>query len=168
MPRHYRRSRPRIFNTTYKKVLNFAPSSHASGTKVDFQVVNGVDSVALGQTGPTDAAVPTGSIIDFITFQFGAINLGTGSLFMHTTIQNLLSGQSATVDPILVGGNPQRNQVHHQENRSLGADQNATFVYRFKVPKSLRRIREGSQWFLTVKGLAAWTDNLQVIYKIKR
>ncbi len=171
VPRHYRRIRrsaPRSYPKTYKKVLNFAPASHGANLKIDFELANAVDSVAIGQTGPTDANVPTGSTIDFITIQFAAINLGAGSLFMHTTIQNLISGQSATVDPILVGGNPQRNQVHHQENRSLGANQNATFTYRFRVPKSLKRMKEGSRWFLTVKGLNAWTDNCQVIYTVKQ
>jgi len=171
MPRHYRlrrRSAPRAIVRTYKKVLNFAPASHAAGTKIDFRVAFGVDSLAVGQTGPTDDAVPTGSIIDYIEFQFGAINLVSASAFMHTSIQNLMSGQSATIAPNVIGGNSQRNQVYHQEMRSIGQNQNATFVYKWKVPKHLRRMREGSALFLTILCTNVWSDTLQVIYKIKQ
>ncbi len=162
-----RRSGPTSYPKTFKKVLNFAPAAHGAGTKVDFLIATGIDSISPGQTGVTDATVPTGSRIRFITIQYGSQNLGVLSLFMHTSIQNLVSGQAATVSPNLVGGNPQRNQVHHQELRSVGPNQNATFQYRFKVPKQLQRLREGSEWFFTIFGSNAYTDSCQVIYKIE-
>ncbi len=167
--RHFRRrSRgPRTIIRSYKKVLNFAPVSSGAGVKFDHGLAAGADSVPLGQTGPTDNTVPTGSIIDYIEIQWGVSNLAAASNFVHITVQNLVSGQAATVSPILVGGNPQRNQVHHQEMRSIGQGQNMTFVYKFKVPKMLQRMREGSQWFFTVLGTAAYTHSCQVIYKVK-
>ncbi len=105
----YRRRRmsraPRSIVRTYKKVLNFAPASSGAGVKFDYSAVNGVDGVALGQTSATDQNVPTGSIIDYFEFQFAVVNLAAVACFIHITIQNLVSGQAATVPPNLVGGN---------------------------------------------------------------
>jgi len=152
---------------TYKKVLNFAPSGRASSVKVDFLMVDGKDSISPGQTAVTDANVPTGSVIDYIDIYYCVSNLGATALFQTVSIQNLISGQSDTIDPRVVGGNSQRNQVHHQEIRGIGQNQNATFHFRFKIPKNLRRVREESKWLLTVIGNNAWNDVCQVIYKIK-
>ncbi len=161
------RRMPMSYPKTYKKVLNFAPSGRASSVKIDFLLVQGADSISPGQTGVTDALVPTGSIIDYIDIYYAVGNLTAAALFHTVSIQNLIANQSATVDPRVVGGNPQRNQVHHIELRGIGQNQNATFHYRFKVPKSLRRVKEDSKWFLTVIGNNAWNDVCQCIYKIK-
>ncbi len=170
MPRHYRRSRrgPRSIVRTYKKVLNFAPASSGAGTKVDFDITFGVDSLAIGQTGPTDNVVPTGAIVDYIEFQYGVVNLAATANFTHISIQSLLSGQAATVSPNVVGGNPQRNQVFYQMMRSNGQGQNSTYVIKWRVPKMMQRMREGSRIELTVLNTAAVTHSLQVIYKVKQ
>ncbi len=162
------RAAPRAIVRTYKKVLNFAPASHGAGVKVNFDLVVGVDNLAVGSTGVTDATVPTGSIVDFIEIQYGVANLAAVACFVHVTMQSRLSGQPATITPNVVGGNPQRNQVHHQEMRSLGQGQNATFVYKWRVPKHLRRIREGSIFSFVIMGTTAITDSCQVIYKLKQ
>ncbi len=169
MPRHYRRKmRPRrVFGRSFKKVLNFAPASHGA-IKVDFQLVQGVDSATMGQSAPTDDVVPTGCTVDWIEIQYGVVNLTALSNFIHVSIQNLVSNQASTIDPALVGGNNQRNQVHHQEVRSCAPNQNMTFNLKFRVPKQLRRVREGSKWFFTVKGSNSYTDVCQVIYKMKQ
>ncbi len=138
--RRFRRSAPKVIVKTYKKVLNFAPASHSAGAKINFDLVIGVDSISPGQTAVTDNNVPIGSIIDYIEIQYGVVNLAAAACFIHTSIQSRLSGQAATVAPNVVGGNPQRNQVYHQEMRSIGQNQNATFVYKWKVPKHIRRI----------------------------
>ncbi len=161
------RRAPRTIVKTYKKVLNFAPASHAAGLKVNFDLVIGFDSTSPGQGSATDNTVPTGSIIDFIEIQYGVVNLAAAACFIHISMQNRLSGQSATIAPNVIGGNPQRNQVLHQEMRSIGQNQNATFVFKWRVPKHLRRIREGSIFTFVILGTTAITDSCQVIYKIK-
>ncbi len=170
MPRHYRRNRrvQRPIIRTYKKVLNFAPTSRAAGAKVDFDITLGVDSIAIGQTGVTDNVVPTGCIVDYIEFQYGVVSLAAVSCYTHISIQSLISGQSATISPNVVGGNPQRNQVFHQEMRSIGEGQNATFKLKWKVPKHIQRMKEGSRIEFTTLSTGAVTDSLQVIYKVKQ
>ncbi len=151
----------------YKRVLNYAAASHAAGTKINFVIAVGIDSISNNQSGPTDTNVPTGNIIDYVEIQYGAINLAAVACFVHTSMQVLLTGQTATVAPNVVGGNPQRNQVFHQEMRSLGQGQNATFVYKWRVPKHIRRLKEGMTLAFTVLGTAATTDSCQIIYRTK-
>ncbi len=148
-------------------MLNFAPASHGAGVKVNFDLAEGVDSISPNQSGPTDDLVPTGSIIDYIEIQYGVVNLAAAACFIHTSIQSRLSGQGATIAPNVIGGDPQRNQVYHQEMRSIGQGQNATFVYKWNVPKHIQRIREGSNLTFVILGTAAITDSCQVIYKMK-
>ncbi len=170
MPRHYRRMRRtrglRPVTKTYKKVLTFAPASHPAVTKIDFPLVLGVDSISPGQGGVTDATVPTGSIIDYIEINYSFINITGGADFMSICIQQTLVGQT-TLDPRVVGGNMQRNQVFHQEIFSMGNDQNGNRVYRFKIPKRFQRVREGMAWTFTALNSGTFSDNCQVIYKIK-
>ncbi len=152
---------------TFKKVLNFAPASHGAGVKVNFDLAIGIDAIAPLQSGPTDSSVPTGSIIDYIEIQYGVVNLSAVACFIHTSIQSRLAGQPATIAPNVVGGDPQRNQVYHQEMRSIGQGQNATFVFKWRVPKMIQRIREGSIISFVILGTAAITDSCQVIFKMK-
>ncbi len=167
MPRHFkkRRSLGGIVNS-YKKVLDFAPESISSGKK-NYLIANGVDSVASGQTSVTDANVPTGSKIMSFTVIFGASQIVGGSVFMYTSFQRFVSGQG-TIDPRTVGGDPQRNQVLHQDMYSIGINQNSNRVYHFKVPKGMQRIREGAGWYFTVNGTNTTTNAVQVIYKFYR
>ncbi len=157
----------RTVTQTYKKVLNFAPASVAAAVQTSFIMSAGVDSIAAGQTGVTDPNVPTGSVITGFDIQISLSNLVTISSFVFVTIQRIESGQ-ATVDAQAVGGNPQRNQVHLQLQRSLGKDQNRDFVIPFKVPRKFQRVKEGSLWVVTVKCDTIRTEATQIIYKFLR
>ncbi len=165
--RSMRRSQPRAVVQSFKKVLNFAPSSHASGLKVDFVLSLGTDSVAAGQTGVTDAAVPTGSIITEFVIQYSAANLAAVTLFQHISMQRLDTTQ-VTLSPNVTGGSPQRNQVMFMGMRSIGQGQNMNWEIRYKVPKKFQRVKEGSFWVFTILGTAANIDSCQVIYKFYR
>jgi len=161
------RSMPRAVVQSYKKVLNFAPASRGTA-KQDFQIVLGADSLAAGQTSPTDAAVPTGAIITSILFQSVFNNLAAASDFINWSVQRLVSGQAATVTPNVVGGDDQRNQVMHLDLLSAGQGQNLKHTYLFKVPKGMQRVREGDQWFVTYISTANTEHSMQVIYKFFR
>ncbi len=158
---------PRAVVQSYKKVLNEAPASRVPATNIVSTMANGVDSVAAGQTGPTDAAVPTGCVIKFFEIQWAMGNLSGGNNFFHVVIQLLRSGQS-NVSPNVVGGNPQRNQVFFQSMFQIGTDQNGSRVYRFKVPKRFQRMREGDSWKFVRQGSATYTDGTQIIFKFYR
>ncbi len=152
---------------SFKKVLNFAPTSRAAAATIVEQLVKGVDGVAARQTSPTDSDVPTGSIIKFIEIQFSWTNLVSISHFLHMSIQHLRANQ-ASVSPLLVGGDPQRNQVFWQMMRATGKDQNANIVVRFKIPTSFQRVRAGDKWDFVFNGSAVYTNAMQVIYKFYR
>lgn len=152
---------------SYKKVLNFAPISHAAAAVVQDVIVTGVDSAAMGQTGVTDPNVPTGSVIKFIEIQYSANNLVNTSSFLHLAVQYTNAGQTP-LSPNVVGGNPQRNQVFWQMLISLGLNQNQNRVIKFKIPPKYQRIREGTSWFVSQTGTAIWTKAIQVIYKAYR
>ncbi len=165
--RSRRRSSPRTVVQSYKKVLNFAPASLGAG-KEDHLLVDGKDSTTSGQTGPTDANVPTGSIITSILIQQSYSNLAATARYINTSVQMLLGGQANTVASTAVGGNDQRNQVFHQELFNVGEAQNANRSYLFKVPKKYQRLREGMKWLFTYNADGTHTRSVQVIYKFYR
>lgn len=170
MPFRRRRSqrlRPRNVTQSFKKVLNQAPQSRSAAVQTDITMVTGTDSVAAGQTGVTDSQVPTGSIIEKLSIQIGVTNLVSISSFVWLTIQHLRSGQSV-VDAQAVGGNPQRNQVHLQLQRTVGQNQNRDFSINFKIPKKYQRVREGDKWIVSLKGDTVRTDAYMTIYKFFR
>ncbi len=152
---------------SFKKVINDAPTSRAAAATISTTFVQGVDSTAAGQVSPTDPLVPTGAIISYIEIQFAWTNLVSISHFMHMSLQHLRSGQ-ASVSPLLVGGNPQRNQVHWQMLRAVGKDQNANIVVKFRVPKAFQRVRDGDKWNWVFNGSTVYTNATQIIYKFFR
>jgi len=152
---------------SYKKVLNFAPASRLAATDIPFLIAVGADSIAAGQTGVTDNIVPTGCIIKFVEIQFSVENLLSTACFQHICIQHLRATQSA-ISPLVVGGNPQRNQVHYQLMFSIGEQQNSNHVWRFKIPKKYQRVREGDAWTLTTNASGVTTSACQMIYKFYR
>ncbi len=160
-----RRIGPRPIIHTYKKVLNFLNASFGAGFTNE-QIVSGVDSVAIGQTSNIDGNVPTGSKIKFIELQFSVSNLVSSTAFINCSLQYVLSSQS-TVNPDAVGGNTQRNQVLHQDLFSVGADQNSTHKFKFKIPPKFQRIREGMKWFLVWSTTASVNRSWQAIYKVE-
>lgn len=168
--RHYRSSRGsrsgsmRAPIRSYKKVLNIIPASYGAGF-VTTVLVNGTDSLAAGQTSNTDGAVPTGCIIKYIEVQqaIGALVIGT-PCFINTSFQYTLGGQTAK-DPIVIGGDTQRNQVLHQTLFQVGADGSNSRVYRFKIPKRFQRIKEGMKWTFSWRTSATASSAMQIIYK---
>ncbi len=162
-----RRSSPRSVVQSFKKVLNYAGSSHSAGDRVNFTISIGTDSLAAGQTSVTDTAVPTGSVITSITVQYAITNLVNVTNFLHTSMQRVLPGQ-ITIAPNIIGGSNQRNQVHLQQMKSVGQSQNMYLSFTFKVPKGMQRVKEGAQWVFCVLNTAVSTDACQIIYKFYR
>jgi len=159
-----RASRP--MGRTYKKVINFAPVSAGAGAQQDILIATGADGIALGQTGPTDANIPTGSKIKWILIQYTLVNLAAVFCHANITMQYLLSGQTA-ISPILVGGNPQRNQVLLQGSRGIGQGQNETWTIMFKIPPKYQRMREGMAWMFSTQANVAVSQAIQIIYKVE-
>ncbi len=149
---------------TFKKVLNFAPASTGAGVQQDQVVITGVDNLAIGQTSPTDATVPTGSKIAYFEIQLALTNLSAVFCATHITIQRLVSGQTA-ISPLLVGGNAQRNQVFMQSLRSTGEGQNQTWTIKFKVPPKFQRMSEGTAWMFSFSSHVSTSFASQIIYK---
>ncbi len=169
MPRHYRRSgRTRMAPViqSYKKVLNFAPTSIGAGG-TNYSLTSGVDSVAAGQTSVTDPNIPTGAVLKFIEIQLAFSQIVGGSVFVHMALQQLHTGQSVVAANV-VGGNPARNQVFYQSLDSIGINQNWNRKIRLKIPKKFQRVREGDTWILQVQSSNTLTQALQVIYKFYR
>ncbi len=157
---------PRPVIQSYKKVINYAPASQTTSLVVK-GLSQGGDSVAAGQTGPTDIAVPSGSVIKFFEIQYSCTNLLSSQLIIHCCIELLHSGQSF-VNPNVVGGSPKRNQVHFQQMFGVGLNQNSNHIFRFKIPKRFQRVRDGDVWNFLSLGSTAHSDCAQVIYKFYR
>ncbi len=164
--RSRRSSFPRAVIQSYKKVLNYAPTSQSTSL-IPKALSVGTDSVAAGQTSVTDTAVPTGAIIKFFEIQYTAVNLAAAHCVINVAIQLVHSGQP-TMDPTVVGGSPRRNQIHFQALIGMGLQQNSNHVYRFKIPKKYQRVREGDVWQFITKANAVHSDAAQIIYKFYR
>lgn len=165
MPRRRMARMPRQVVQSYKQVRNVAPASIAAGTQTVITIASGVDNY----TGPggSNNLVPTGCVIKSFDIQIGFQNLVNVASFVWVTIQHIRSGQSA-IDAQAVGGDPQRNQVHLQLQRTLGMNQNRDFHIRFKVPKKFQRVNEGTSWMVTLKSDTIRTEALQSIFKFYR
>ncbi len=160
-----RRSTPAPMRRTFKKVLNFAEASFATGVRSEV-LISGVDGVAMGQTGATDPNVPTGSRITFFEVQMPITNAVNQTAYINCSLQYILASQ-ALQDPDSVGGAPQRNQVLHQELFSVGFNQNSTHKFKQKIPKRFQRIREGMKWMIVWSNSNTVNRRLQVIYKVE-
>ena len=167
MPRHFRRrSAMRPVIQSYKMVIDYAPASQPIA-KLDFPLSQGIDSVPAGQTGPGAVLVPTGSAIRYIEIKYAVVNLASTAAFLYTSIQRLHSGQTS-IDPRVVGGDTQRNQVHLQLLRSIGEQQNNTLTIRFKIPAKFQRVRDGDIWQLVTYCTGVTSQAVQVNYKFYR
>lgn len=158
-----RRSSPRAIIKSYKKVIFLADAGFTAGFHNDF-IASGIDAIAAGQTSATDINVPTGSIIKQFEVQFACSNIVSGNNYVNCSIQYALANQSH-INPDVVGGNSQRNQVLHMDNFSVGADQNSTHKFKFKIPKKFQRLREGMVWSLVWSNNASLNRQTQIIYK---
>ncbi len=168
MPRHYQRRRamPRAVVQSFKKVINIAAVSQAAGSR-NITLSQGVDSVAAGQTGPTDAQVPTGAIIKFFEIQIGLGQIVGGSVIVHYSVQLVRTDQTAVISNV-VGGSAKRNQVFRQNLYSLGINQNFNRTIPFKIPPRFQRVREGDIWLLEITTSNTLTQVFQIIYKFYR
>ncbi len=141
-------------------------ASFSAGNNIE-TLAKGVDSLTSGQTSSTDGNVPTGSIIKYIEVQFAANNPTAAAGYITCSIQYRLDGQGF-IDPSVVGGNPQRNQVLHMDLFAVAQDQNSTHKFRFKVPKQFQRIRDGMLWALVWNNNITVNRRILVIYKFYR
>ncbi len=119
----------------------------------------------MEQTANTDAKVPTGAVVKYIEVQIAIVNLVATPCYINCSIQYHLGGQSF-IDPNAVGGHNQRNQVLHQDMYSVGANQNSTHKFRFKIPKKFQRVKEGMDWGLIWSTNVAVNMQMQAIYKV--
>ncbi len=149
----------------FKKQINFTIVSSAVLTASP--ICTGVDSVALGQTSITDGNVPTGSIIKGFLISFGIANPSTTNLEVGVNIQFLLSGQATTVNPLAVGGIPQRNQVMHSWHFTVAQDSMVNRLKFVKIPKQFQRIKEGMIWNIAIDANTSREQAIQVIYKVR-
>jgi len=171
--RHYggyrgsRRSHgPKPVVVSFKKVLNFASASFSAGFQSERFII-GKDSQTSEQLTATDSDVPTGSIVKYVEIQIALNNSVATPVYINCSIQYHLSGQTV-VDPDLVGGDDQRNQVLHQDLFTVGQDQNSTHKFKFKIPKKFQRIRAGTEWKLVWSNSATVNREVQMIYKFYR
>ncbi len=161
-----RSGRPTAVIQSQKVVQNFLDASFSSGFQTETLAI-GVDGFAGGQTSATDSSVPTGSRINFIEVQFAVNNSVAIPVYITCTLQYKLSGQ-AFIDPSIVGGHKQRNQVLHMDLFAIGQDQNSTHKFKFKIPSKFQRIREGMEWGLVWNNSQTVNRRALVIYKYYR
>ena len=156
---------PRGSTRSVKYIVDQAGASEASGLIV-VTICNGVDNATLGQTGPTDTAIPTGAKIVLMDLRFPKVNLGAATAnFIHWQIQRTNTGQSI-VSPITGGGNALRKNVMLSGVIGLGAGQNNSMHICFKVPKRWQRIADGDTWSLVMNNGLAVSAVYQFIYKV--
>lgn len=160
-----RRSGLRPMTRTFKKVLNFAEASFAAGTNSELLAL-AADGVAPGQTTAVDGTVPTGARLKFMEIQFPVTNAVDQTAYINCSVQYLLSTQ-AILSPDAVGGNPQRNQVLHQDLFSVGFNQNSTHKFKIRIPKRFQRMREGMSWLLVWSNSNTVNRRVQCIYKFE-
>lgn len=152
---------------SFKMIVNQAPASVAAATNFIMQISIGEDSAAAGQTSAVDTGVPTGSIIKYIDIRIGVMNIVENPAFAHVAIQYRPTGDP-TVVPNVVGGNPSRNHILLQDLFTVGQNQNVNRIYRFKIPKSMQRVREGDRWQISIICNQAMNIAGQFIYKFYR
>ncbi len=155
---------PRGSSRSSKYVVDEALTTTGT-TKSDFILAVGTDNDSLGQTAGTDTAVPTGAKIKQFNIMtcYGSI---TGvSTFLHWSIQKILTGQS-TISPRSVGGSANRSQVMMQGMQCIGQFQNATVDIKYKVPKSMWRLKDGEKWTFTSINSTNVDTVKQVIYTV--
>ncbi len=155
---------PRPVIKSFKKVLNFAPASYVSSTKINRIITTGTDGASADQASVTDPTIPTGAIVKYFEIQTSFVNLASTTSFINVAIELLRSGQSS-IDPRLVGGDPIRNQVFYQLQFNVGKDQNSNHVFRFKIPKKYQRVRAGDKWIFVFVSNAVGSESTQIIYK---
>ncbi len=156
---------PRGARRSVKYQVTQAGASEAAGIQA-VTMFKGKDEETLGQTGPADSDVPTGSIVPQVEIFMPKVNLGSGTAnFITWSIQRTRTGQ-AVVDPIIQAGNPLRNNVMLTGKLGLGAGQNNQLHVKYRLPKKMQRIADGDVWnIVNNNGLAVSTEYM-FIFKV--
>ncbi len=156
---------PRGSTRSVKYIVDIAGASEAAGFQAH-TIALGTDNATLGQTGPTDVAVPTGSKIVLLDIRMPKVNLGAGTAnFIHWALERTLAGQSL-VNPSLMGGHSNRTSVLLSGVIGLGAGQNNSLHIRYKVPKKFQRVSEGLVWTIAFNNGLACSAIYQFMYKV--
>ncbi len=163
--RGMRRQSIRNPGITFKKVINEASASELSG-KIDFIIASGVDGISPTQATAVDHTVPVGGIISKFNIWINYASLANVAVFVTWSIQLLHKSQSS-IDPLLVGGDDQRNQVMLMGVKSVGLNQNSDIQIKFNVPKKFQRIRAGDFWVVTTNATNVSTAQKMCIYTFK-
>ncbi len=170
--RHFRGSRgsrsrsiPRSTVRSVKYIVQVAGASEGAGLNAH-TICKGVDNATLGQTGPTDSDIPTGSKVAKFEIFMPKVNLGAATAnFIHWTIQNVKTGQ-AIVSPLTPGGNPLRNNIMLSGVIGLGAGQNNSLHISYKIPPKMQRIKDGQVWSMVLDNGLAVSTTYEFIYKV--
>ncbi len=156
---------PRGSTRSAKYIVQSGPSTEAAGV-IAVSIAVGTDNATLGQTGPTDVAVPVGSKITKIEMFMPKVNLGAATAdFVTWSLQRTQTGQ-AIVNPISQAGNPLRRNVLLTGNLGLGAGQNNNLHIKYKIPKKYQRIGDGDVWNVVNNNGLATSAFYQFIYKV--
>ncbi len=151
--------------TTFKKIINFAPASFTAGFNNQV-LISGKDNISPKQTSATDGECPTGSRVKYMEIQFCVSNVVSAPCYINCSVQYIIAGQTFN-DPDVLGGDPQRNQVLHQDLFTVGANQNSTHKFKFKIPPKYQRIRENMQWAMVWSTNVSVNQTSQTIYKLE-
>jgi len=156
---------PRGSTRSVKYVVDIAGASEGAGL-IAHTMATGTDNTTLGQTGPTDVAIPTGSKIVLFDIRMPKVNLGAATAnFVAWSIQRTQQGQ-AIVNPILMGGNGLRKNVLLSGIMGLGAGQNNSTHIRYKVPKKFQRIGDNDVWSIVNDNGLAVSAQYQFMFKV--
>ncbi len=155
---------PRGSTRSTKYIVLKAEASEATGIQ-SFLMTEGKDNTTLGQTSGVDNDVPVGSKIALLDLRAVFGNLVAINDFIFWSIQLRHTGQ-ANLDPLLQGGSPLRSTVMLSGLFSIGKEQNKTLHIRYKIPKSMQRVKDGDIWVFVTNNGAITTTAFQVVYKV--
>ncbi len=156
---------PRGARRSVKYQVTQAGASEGAGLQA-VTMWKGKDEETLGQTGVNDTDVPTGSIVPSVEIWMPKVNLGAGTAnFITWSIQRTQTGQ-AVVDPIVQAGNPLRRNVLLTGKLGLGAGQNNSLHFKYRVPKKYQRVGDGDVWNLVMNNGLAVSTEYMFIFKV--
>jgi len=155
---------PRGSTRSAKYIVEVAEASEAVGLQAQ-TMAQGVDLLALGQTGTFANSVPVGSKIALFDIRMPKINLASTANFVHWSIQRTVSGQSL-VNPSTAGGSPLRKNILLSGIVGLGEGQNNQLHIRYKVPKKFQRIGDGDVWSVVMNNGQITSTVYEFVYKV--
>ncbi len=135
-------------------------------------VTNFVSVIAPGGQVTTVDSVPSGANINGVFISLFLIG-STGSVVpvaLDWYVGVLRAGQSAITDfptPGATGMSNVRNQIIHEEKGLSGTQDGTPMAFKgvVAIPRVYRRMREGTQLFIRIKGVADVAFCVKVLYK---